>query len=95
VLGDSYPRLIRARSLVAHARGSLDLEAARSILRDHGAHPSSICRHGDESLDEGHRMESVVSIVMALDTPNFEISDGPPCSCSYSEFVAPGRVAAA
>jgi isopenicillin-N N-acyltransferase-like protein len=95
LLGDSYPRLVRARSLVAHARGSLDLEAARSILRDHGAHPSSICRHGDEALDEGHRMESVVSIVMALDTPNFEVSDGPPCSSSYAEFEARGQVAAA
>lgn len=94
VVGDSFPRLVRARSLVAHARGSLDLEAARSILRDHGAHPSSICRHGDEKLDEGHRLESVVSIVMALDTPTFAVSDGPPCCSSYYELERPAQAAA-
>ena len=39
-------------------------------------------------------MESVVSIVMALDTPTFAVSDGPPCCSSYFELERPAHTAA-
>jgi isopenicillin-N N-acyltransferase like protein len=84
VFPDSYPRLARVRRLLEERHGSIDVDAARAILRDHADTPDSICRHLDEVVDEeGRRLHSVFSLVMDLEQGVLEVTDGPPCSSEY------------
>lgn len=88
VLPDSYPRLARARQLAALQHGRLDVEAAQEILRDHAGEPDGICRHEDVTGDpEGKRLQSVFSVVMDLAEQRLSVTDGPPCSCAYTELT--------
>jgi isopenicillin-N N-acyltransferase-like protein len=89
---DTYPRLARVRRLLDEQWGTIDRAAAREILSDHAGAPDSICRHPDEVVDpEGRRLQSVFSLVMDLEEPVLEVTNGPPCSC---EFTAPLEVQA-
>ncbi len=87
--GDTYPRLARVRRLLEERHGSLDLDAAREILRDHANAPDSICRHEDEVVDpEGKRLHSVFALVIDLEHGTLEVTDGPPCSGSFFSPLA-------
>jgi isopenicillin-N N-acyltransferase-like protein len=84
VFPDSYPRLARVRGLLEERHGTIDVTAARTILRDHAGTPDSICRHVDEVVDEeGRRIHSVFSLVMDLENGTLEVTNGPPCSAEY------------
>jgi isopenicillin-N N-acyltransferase-like protein len=91
VLPDSYPRLARARQLLALQHGGVDAEAMQAILCDHANEPDSICRHEDEIGDpEGKRLQSVFSVVMDLGEQRISVTDGPPCSAPYVALEGQG-----
>ncbi len=61
----------------------LNLEIARSMLRDHNGRPDSLCRHPNLALAEDDRYKSVVSVVMDLEEKKMWATDGSPCERDF------------
>ncbi|HTJ32084.1 MAG TPA: C45 family peptidase [Dactylosporangium sp.] len=76
--GSSFFRAARARRLLG--AGPIDEPLLRRVLRDHGGHPQSICRHDEPHLPEADRAESLYSVVLDLDERRMSIAAGPPCT---------------
>ncbi|MGI5246531.1 C45 family autoproteolytic acyltransferase/hydolase [Dactylosporangium sp. CA-139066] len=75
--GSSFFRAARARRLLGEGPGE---ERIKQVLRDHGGHPQSICRHDEPDAPEADRTESLYSLVMDLDERRMSIAAGPPCT---------------
>lgn len=88
--GSSFFRAARARRLLA---GPIDEDRVRSVLRDHGGHPHSICRHDEEADGEDDRTESLFSVVLDLDERRMSIAAGPPCTGGGYHDVWLGKTA--
>jgi isopenicillin-N N-acyltransferase-like protein len=78
----SLHRLTRLRDLIA-AKRPLTIEDIQSYLRDHQAHPNSLCCHEDPTSPPGERYRTVTSVVMDLHAQELHLSDGPPCQSRY------------
>jgi isopenicillin-N N-acyltransferase-like protein len=76
--GSSFFRAARARRLLG--AGPVDEARIKHVLRDHGGHPQSICRHDEPGAPEVDRTESLYSLVMDLDERRMSIAAGPPCT---------------
>jgi isopenicillin-N N-acyltransferase-like protein len=61
----------------------LDLEGAKSMLRDHLGKPESVCRHSNPNLPEFERYETVLSVVMDIRDKRLWATAGTPCSTEY------------
>lgn len=80
----SYHRLERLSSLLASKR-PLTVTEIQGYLRDHQAHPDSVCRHEDPGLPPAERCRTVTSVVMDLHAQALHLSDGPPCQSAYQK----------
>jgi isopenicillin-N N-acyltransferase-like protein len=83
---DTAARLDELKSRVAE-RAVLDVPTIQELLRSHDAGPIAICCHDSNRPTYADRQESLASIVMRLDDRSLEISEGPPCSNPYQEFL--------
>ncbi|GAA2385969.1 acyl-CoA--6-aminopenicillanic acid acyl-transferase [Dactylosporangium salmoneum] len=75
--GSSFFRAARARRLLGP--GPIDEARLHAVLRDHGGHPQSICRHDEPGAAEADRTETLFSLVLDLDERRMSIAAGPPC----------------
>jgi len=84
----TYQRGARMHQLLAEgaARRALDAPALMALLRDHGGHPDSVCRHPNPALPEEERVETVVSVVEDLTARRFYVASGPPCTAPFVEI---------
>jgi isopenicillin-N N-acyltransferase-like protein len=82
----SYHRLDRLSALLETKR-PLAKEDIQDYLRDHQAHPNSVCRHQDPDLPAAERYRTVTAAVMDLHTRELYISDGPPCQSTYQQVT--------
>jgi isopenicillin-N N-acyltransferase-like protein len=90
---DTAARLDELKSRVAE-RAVLDVPTIQELLRSHDAGPIAICCHDSNRPTYADRQESLASIVMRLDDRSLEISEGPPCSNPYQEFLPLAAVSA-
>lgn len=86
ILPDTLCRSPRLRRLLRRERGSIDLDVAKAVLRDHFGHPASICRHVDESVPAVERDRTNASFVMDLTERALYGTYGPPCESEYRRF---------
>ena len=77
--GDSYFRWGRANKALSAQAGRVTAEAFWDILRDHGNHPESICRHPRAARSDLMTGSTMASMVMDLRAQSVTITDGPPC----------------
>lgn len=90
--GDSYFRWGRATKALARGAGRITVDALWDILRDHGNHPESICRHPRTDRSDLMTGSTMASIVMDLQAQSLTVTDGPPCvtpSVSYRLSAEP------
>lgn len=86
LIPDTLCRAPRIRRLLQNERGAIDPEIAKTILRDHTGHPSSICRHPDESKPDLERIATNGSYIIDLNERRMLGTGGPPCQHDYQEF---------
>ncbi len=68
----------------ALANGSkLNAERLQAILRDHEAHPESVCRHSNLTIPKQMRYQTVVSVILDLHAQQLWVAAGPPCRHNY------------
>lgn len=84
----TYQRGARIDQLLrgAKAAGTLDAAGLMAILRDHGGHPDSVCRHPNPKLPEEERSETVVSVLEDLTARRFYVAGGTPCVTPFQEI---------
>jgi len=70
------------RSRIARGR-KIGVEDLKALLRDHEGEPNNICRHGDPARPPEERFETVVSVIMDLDTREMYVAPGTPCTVRY------------
>jgi len=80
-LHNSTCRHERIAALLESHRGRLDAETLKTVLRDHGNRPHSICAHPGERVSY-----SFASIISDLDAGHMEIAVGPPCEHDYVRY---------
>ncbi|WP_432833908.1 C45 family autoproteolytic acyltransferase/hydolase [Dactylosporangium sp. CA-092794] len=87
--GSSFFRAARARRLLG--AGPIGEDRVRAVLRDHGGHPQSICRHDEPGLAQADRSETLCSLVLDLDERRMSIAAGPPCTAGAYHDVWLGK----
>ena len=70
------------QSLSTHA-GRISVDVMKDVLQDHEHHPNALCRHPLENLAPIDRSATVASVIMDLDTLDFWVADGQPCTHDY------------
>ena len=80
-LHNSTCRHERIAALLGAERGRLDADTLKTVLRDHGNRPHSICAHPGERVSY-----SFASIISDLDAGRMEIAVGPPCEHDYVRY---------
>ena len=85
-----YPQFCdRARQASELLAGcEVSVEMLKTVLRDHGNRPESICRHYEDQPDDAPKavvLESIASVVMDLNEGILHIAEGPPCQTPYTE----------
>jgi len=85
----TYQRGARMHELLERgkAAGKLSMAGLQEILRDHGGHPDSVCRHPNPRLPEEQRVESVVSVLEDLTARRFYVAGGTPCVTPFQEIT--------
>ena len=78
-----YDRISKLLNRQVANSKKLNLETARSMLRDHDGRPDSLCRHPNLALAEDDRYKSVVSVVMDLEEKKMWATDGLPCERDF------------
>ena len=81
----SGPRMSRAESLLGDQSGRLGVEHVKSLLSDHLDYPTSICRHENENLGDGH-WTSVISMIVEPLEGRMHLTRGNPCSNPYEVY---------
>jgi isopenicillin-N N-acyltransferase like protein len=79
VNANSIIRYNRAEYLLHENYGKLTPELFRKLLADHAGYPTSICKHGTESV-------TVFSIIIQVETLKAWIGRGHPCETEYFEY---------
>lgn len=84
----TYVRGARIQHLLQAARtaGTLHRAGLMAILRDHGGHPDSVCRHPNPKLPEEERVETVVSVLEDLTARRMYVAAGTPCVSDFEEI---------
>jgi len=77
-IASSIIRYNRAGYLLRENFGKLTPELFKTLLADHAGYPTSICRHGIESV-------TVFSIIIQLEMLHAWIGRGLPCETEYTE----------
>lgn len=88
-LPDPNLRLDRVRSPISQQMGAIDIDSMKSILADHEGQPASICRHADQSQQNGiHRRTSrtVVAMIAEPSRGRMHIASGNPCISPFREY---------
>jgi predicted choloylglycine hydrolase len=80
-LHNSTCRQERIATLIEAHRGRLDAPTLKTVLRDHGNRPHSICAHPGERVSY-----SFASIISDLDAGHMEVAVGPPCEHEYATY---------
>lgn len=85
----TYRRARRMHELLLRGKERQELHAAglMAMLRDHGGHPDSVCRHPNPALPEEERVETVVSVLEDLTARRMYIAAGTPCTTDYQEIT--------
>ena len=71
--------------------GNISVELMQEILADHEHHPNALCRHPIERFAPIDRSATVASVIMDLETLDFWVADGQPCSHPYTR-LEPSKV---
>jgi isopenicillin-N N-acyltransferase-like protein len=80
-LHNSTCRQERIAALMEAHRGRLDATTLKTVLRDHGNRPHSICAHPGERISY-----SFASIISDLEAGCMEVAVGPPCEHDYVRY---------
>lgn len=84
LIGNSVYRHNRAMRLLRQHRGQLTPELFQKLLADHAGYPTSICKHGLETV-------TVFSIIIQLESLRTWIGRGRACETIYVEYqLEPG-----
>jgi isopenicillin-N N-acyltransferase-like protein len=78
-IGNSVLRYNRAKRLLQENYGQLTPELFKTLLADHAGYPTSICKHGIESV-------TVFSIIIRLEELRAWIGRGRPCKTTFYEY---------
>jgi len=78
-IGGSVLRYNRAKRLLQENYGKLTPELFKTLLADHAGYPTSICKHGIESV-------TVFSLIIQLEELRAWIGRGRPCESVYHEY---------
>lgn len=78
-LANSIIRYNRAEYLLRKNFGKLTPDLFRSLLADHAGYPTSICKHGQESV-------TVFSIIIQVETRKAWIGRGLVCQTEFTEY---------
>jgi len=76
---NSIIRHNRAEYLLRENYGKLTPELFKRLLADHAGYPTSICKHGLESV-------TVFSIIIQVENLRAWIGRGFPCETEYTEY---------
>ena len=79
-MGNSVLRYNRAMRLLRENFGQLTPELFQKLLADHAGYPTSICKHGLETV-------TVFSIIIQLEKLQAWIGRGRPCETKYFEYA--------
>jgi len=84
----TYQRGARMQELLKSGKvaGTLGTQGLQNVLRDHGGHPDSVCRHPNPRLPEEQRVETVVSVLEDLTARKFYVAGGTPCVTPFQEI---------
>lgn len=84
----TYKRAARIQQLLQAAKraGTLHAAGLMEILRDHGGHPDSVCRHPNPTLPEEERVETIVSVLEDLTARRMYVAAGTPCQNEFHEI---------
>jgi isopenicillin-N N-acyltransferase-like protein len=78
-ISNSVTRYNRAMRLLRQYYGQLTPELFQKLLADHAGYPTSICKHGLESV-------TVFSIIIQLEQLRAWIGRGRACQAQYAEY---------
>lgn len=85
----SHPRQARIDSLVNDSNSrTWNLSDLQSALRDHEAHPRSICRHPNDDPQTGF-WETIFSVIIAPEARLMYLTRGTPCDRPYEIYRLP------
>lgn len=79
-IANSIIRHNRAEYLLKENYGKLTPDLFKQLLADHGGYPTSICKHGHNSV-------TVFSIIVQVETLTAWIGRGHPCETVYTEYT--------
>ena len=79
LIGNSVVRYNRAMRLLRENYGKLTPQLFQKLLADHAGYPTSICKHGLETV-------TVFSIIIQLEQLRAWIGRGPACEATYFEY---------
>ena len=79
LIPDTLCRSPRIRRLLHNERGDISPEILQTVLRDHTGHPSSICRHPDESKPELEQIATNGSFIINLNEQEILGNGGDAC----------------
>lgn len=82
----SHQRQRRVDQLLSEVAGEPGLEQIKKVLRDHDAHPRSICRHTNDDPQTGF-WETIFSVIIEPEARRMHVSRGTPCAHAYEEYV--------
>lgn len=83
---DTYLRYNRSKNILASMGSHIYIDEIKQLLSNHIDMPNSICRHADQDLEEGLRMETVFSIIINLTTNEMYFAPGNPCEEEYRHY---------
>ena len=78
-IGNSVIRYHRAMRLLHEHYGKLSPEVFQMLLADHAGYPTSICKHGLETV-------TVFSVIIQLERRRAWIGKGQPCQSTFFEY---------
>jgi isopenicillin-N N-acyltransferase-like protein len=78
-IANSIIRYNRAWRLLRENKGKLTVDLFKQILADHGGYPTSICKHGTETV-------TVFSIIIHVEALTAWIGLGKACEAEYVEY---------
>ncbi len=82
----SQPRQARIDHLLEKPHGTdWSLSQLQAALRDHDAHPRSICRHPNDDPNTGF-WETVFSVIIAPEAREMHVTRGTPCDRPYEVY---------
>ena len=83
---DTFVRYGRAMKFLKAIDGKVGTEDIKTIFKDHGGYPDSICRHDDLKDPVGLRAATVFSMMINLSKKEVELAFGEPCRAPYIPY---------